>query len=85
MWMAGGVDEDDKLDRGSAARLLRRTYGYLRESRRRLVLAAVLAVLYTATTLAGPLLVRTGIDDADSVSDTYAKRARGGRGDEEER
>ena len=30
MWMAGGVDEDDKLDRGSAARLLRRTYGYLR-------------------------------------------------------
>jgi ATP-binding cassette, subfamily B, bacterial len=69
MWMAGGVEADEKLDRGTAARLLRRTYGYLRPSRRRLVLAGVLAVLYTATTLAGPLLVRTGIDDGIKQGD----------------
>lgn len=63
MWMAGGVDADEQLDRDAAVHVLRRTYGFLRPYRRRLVLAAVFALLYTATTLAGPLLVRTGIDD----------------------
>src|SRR3546814_12779162 len=43
--------------------VIRRTYGFLRPYRRRLVLAGFFAVLYTASTLAGPLLVRTGIDD----------------------
>jgi ATP-binding cassette subfamily B protein len=63
MWMAGGVDADDQLDRGAAVNVIRRTYGFLRPYRRRLVLAGFFAVLYTASTLAGPLLVRTGIDD----------------------
>ena len=63
MWMAGGVDEDEQLDRDAAVNVLRRTYGFLRPYRGRLILAAVFALLYTASTLAGPLLVRTGIDD----------------------
>lgn len=63
MWMAGGVDADEQLDRGAAVNVIRRTYGFLRPYRGRLVLAGFFAVLYTASTLAGPLLVRTGIDD----------------------
>lgn len=63
MWMAGGVDADEHLDRDAAVNVIRRTYGFLRPYRGRLVLAGFFAVLYTASTLAGPLLVRTGIDD----------------------
>lgn len=62
MWMAGGVDEDEQLDRGAAVHVLRRTYGFLRPYRRRLVVAALFAVVYTASTLAGPFLVKIGID-----------------------
>ncbi|MFP5577428.1 MAG: ABC transporter ATP-binding protein [Acidimicrobiia bacterium] len=61
--MAGGVDADEQLDRGAAVNVIRRTYGFLAPYRGRLVLAGFFAVLYTASTLAGPLLVRTGIDD----------------------
>ena len=32
MWMAGGVDEDDQLDREAAATLLKRTYRFLTNS-----------------------------------------------------
>ncbi|MFP5322660.1 MAG: ABC transporter ATP-binding protein [Acidimicrobiia bacterium] len=62
MWMAGGVDEDEQLDRGAAVHVLKRTYGFLRPYRRRLVVAGLFAVLYTASTLAGPFLVKIGID-----------------------
>ena len=69
MWMAGGVEEDDKLDRDTSLQVLRRTWRMLDRSRRRVVLAAVLAIVYTASTLAGPLLVRTGIDDGIKADD----------------
>jgi ATP-binding cassette, subfamily B, bacterial len=69
MWMAGGVEEDDKLDRGSAAKVLRRTWHMLRPSRKRIIFACLLAVVYTGSTLAGPLLVRTGIDDGIKAAD----------------
>lgn len=62
MWMAGGVDEDDRLDRDAARRVLRRTWEALRPSRRRIYVAGLLAVVYTASTLAGPYLVRIAID-----------------------
>jgi len=63
MWMAGGVDEEDKLDADAARRVLRRTWGYLRPARGPIVQAGLLAIVYTAATLAGPYLVRIGIDD----------------------
>lgn len=69
MWMGAGVDQEDKLDRDAAKQILRRTYRLLRPHRRRMVVAGVLAALFTFGTLAGPLLVRTGIDDGIKVGD----------------
>lgn len=69
MWMGAGVDEDDKLDRREAGQILRRTYAVLRPHRGRMIVATVLAALFTVATLAGPLLVRTGIDDGIKEGD----------------
>ena len=69
MWMGAGVDEADKLDRAAAQRVLRRTYQLLRPHRRRMAVAVLLAATFTLSTLAGPLLVRTGIDDGIKEGD----------------
>ncbi len=61
-WMGAGVDEAERLDATAAKRLLRRARAGLAPYRRRLVLCALLVVAYTATVLAGPFLVRYGID-----------------------
>jgi ATP-binding cassette subfamily B protein len=60
--MAGGVDAESKLDATAARHLLGRTLRMLRPYRRQMVLAALVVVLWTATTLAGPFLVKRGID-----------------------
>ncbi len=60
--MAAEVVADDTLDRDAAKQVLRRSVRMLRPYRRRVVLASFLVVIYTASTLAGPLLVRAGID-----------------------
>lgn len=62
MWMGAGVDEDSKLDVSSATQVLRRSARLLRPHRRRVVGAMAMVVLWTATVLAGPYLVRVGID-----------------------
>ena len=62
MWMAGGVDAEDKLDRDAAKHLLRRVWTMLQPYRRDLIAALGMVTLWTATTLAGPFLVRHGID-----------------------
>jgi ATP-binding cassette, subfamily B, bacterial len=62
MWMQGGVDADDRLDRAEAAHVLRRALSSVRPYRRQVVAAVAAVVVWTATTLAGPLLVRYGID-----------------------
>src|SRR5687768_15543530 len=62
MWLAGGVDADSRLDAEAAKHLLRRTFRMLRPYRRQMVVAGAMVVLWTATTLAGPFLVRRGID-----------------------
>ncbi|HAS12629.1 MAG TPA: ABC transporter ATP-binding protein [Acidimicrobiaceae bacterium] len=69
-WMGGGVDQDEQLDRDTAVHVLKRTYQFLRPYRRRLLAAAMFAVLYTASTLAGPFLVRYGIDEGIKPEDT---------------
>lgn len=62
MFSMAGVSEEDQLDRDAAAKVLRRAWRTLGPYRRQLRLASVLVVVYTLTTLAGPYLVKLGID-----------------------
>ena len=61
-WMAGGMAEDDKLDREATGKVLRRTIRMVRPYRRRAIGAFALLLVFSLTTLAGPLLVRRAID-----------------------
>ena len=69
MWMQGGVDEDDRLDAEAAKHVLRRAFAMLAPYRRDMVVALAMVVLWTATTLAGPFLVRYGIDHGIKAGD----------------
>jgi len=62
MRLAAGVSADERLDAVAATRVLRRSARLLRPHRRRVVGSMVMVVLWTATVLAGPYLVRVGID-----------------------
>jgi ATP-binding cassette subfamily B protein len=62
MRLAAGVSADERLDAVAATRVLRRSAQLLRPHRRRVVGSMVMVVLWTATVLAGPYLVRVGID-----------------------
>ncbi len=62
MMPISAVDDDVKLDRRSAARVLRRAMPMLRPYRRQVWAAGVAVVLSTLAVLAGPYLVRYGID-----------------------
>lgn len=62
MWLAGGVDAEDRLDAAGVRTLLGRTLRMLRPYRRQMVLAGLMVLLWTSTTLAGPFLVKHGID-----------------------
>lgn len=63
MWREAGVSEEDRLDATQARKILRRAAARLRPQRRRVVFALAMVVLWTFTVLAGPLLVRWGIDE----------------------
>ncbi len=69
MWMQGGVSEEDRLDRVAAKRVLRRTVRMLRPQRRRVVVAMITVILWTGTVLAGPYLVKFGIDQGITARD----------------
>lgn len=69
MWMQGGVDEADRLDVDAARNLLRRAFNMLRPYRRAMLGALLMVVLWTTTTLAGPFLVRHGIDNGIKAGD----------------
>ncbi len=75
MWMGAGVSDDDKLDRVEARRVVRRTFRLLRPQRRRVVGALSMVVLWTCTVLAGPYLVRFGIDHGINDRDAGALNA----------
>ena len=66
-WMSGGLAEDDKLDRAATGKVLRRTLHMVRPYRARAFFALGLLVVFSLTTLAGPLLVRRAIDDGLQV------------------
>ena len=62
MMPMSGVDPDDRLDRRQAGRVLGRAAQMLGPYRREVVGASALVVVSTAAVLAGPLLLRYGID-----------------------
>jgi len=62
MFSMAGVSEEDQLDREAAAKVLGRAWRTLGPYRRQLRLATLLVIVYTLTTLAGPFLVKLGID-----------------------
>ncbi|MFP5256297.1 MAG: ABC transporter ATP-binding protein [Acidimicrobiia bacterium] len=70
--MQGGVDESERLDADAAKHVLRRAFAMLRPYRRDMAVALAMVVLWTATTLAGPFLVRYGIDQGIKAGDPGA-------------
>jgi ATP-binding cassette, subfamily B, bacterial len=72
MWMASGVSEEDKLDRTAARQVLRRTARMLRPQAGRVAGALAMVVVWTGTVLAGPWLVRYGIDHGINERDPGA-------------
>jgi ATP-binding cassette subfamily B protein len=72
MWAPAGVSPEEKLDAASARQVLRRTAGMLRPHTRRVVVALAMVVLWTGTVLAGPYLVRMGIDEGIKKHDAGA-------------
>lgn len=62
MMPMNAVDADSRLDRRNAAHVLRRAAPMLRPYRRQVWIAAVGVLLSTSAVLAGPYLVRYGID-----------------------
>ena len=61
-WMAHGVDEEDRVGRAEAGRILRRSLRMLRPYRRQVVLATAVLAGSVSAVLAGPRLVAYGID-----------------------
>ena len=72
MWGEAGVAEEDMLDARQARQVIRRALRMLGPYRRRIILAVVLLVVWTATVLAGPFFVRYGIDHGISAGDAGA-------------
>jgi ATP-binding cassette subfamily B protein len=66
MWNPHGVDEADQLTRREARHVIVRAARLLRPYWRGVVLAVAMSVLWTLSILAGPLLVRYGIDQGIS-------------------
>jgi ATP-binding cassette subfamily B protein len=72
MWSAAGVDAEERLDAEQAKRVLRRAGRMLAPYRRKAIVGVILLVLWTATILAGPLLVRYAIDHGLTTGDAGA-------------
>ncbi len=69
MWNPYGVDDDDQLSGDQAHWVMRRAAGFLRPYRRGVLLATGLSVLWTLSILAGPWLVKVGIDEGITKGD----------------
>ena len=62
MWTAHGTSAEDRIDRREATQLVGRMLRMARPYRRHLIASGAFIAVWTATTLAGPVLVRFGID-----------------------
>lgn len=70
-WLAGGVEEADKLDLTQTTKVLGRTARRIAPYRRGALFAMALLVGWTGTILAGPFLVRRAIDDGIRARDSF--------------
>ncbi len=68
-WMSGGVEDGDRLDRDATRKVLRRTFEMIGPYRHQVIGALALLVIFSLTSLAGPLLVRRAIDGGLEVGD----------------
>ena len=72
MWHGAGVDPKDRLTRDDASQVLRRAARLARPYRRTTLAAVAFVAMATSTTIAGPLLVRFGIDTGIRTADRSA-------------
>ncbi|MGZ4714511.1 MAG: ABC transporter transmembrane domain-containing protein [Acidimicrobiia bacterium] len=66
------IDESSRLDRAAASQVLRRLTALLHPYRAQIVVATVVLVAQTGCLLAGPALVRIGVDDGLLAKDGAA-------------
>ncbi len=69
---AGPIDDDARLDRDAAKQVLRRLWRLLRPYRPQIAVATVVLVGQSACLLAGPALVRYGVDSGLTAGDGHA-------------
>jgi ATP-binding cassette subfamily B protein len=62
MWAGGAVSDEDRLDRSETGRVLRRSLEFAQPYRRTIWWAIALVSASTAFTVAGPVLVKFGVD-----------------------
>ncbi|MFM2077720.1 MAG: hypothetical protein RJA49_1610 [Actinomycetota bacterium] len=62
MWASGAIADEDKLDREETGRVLRRSLQFAQPYRRTIWWAVALVCASTLCTLAGPVLVKFGLD-----------------------
>ncbi len=65
------LSEEDKLDRDATRQVIRRSWQFAEPYHRTIVAAITLVTVWTATTLAGPVLVSYGIDHGISAHDGH--------------
>jgi ATP-binding cassette subfamily B protein len=71
-WFAHGISEDDRLDAEQAKQTVRRTWRMLRSYRRTMAFTGIVVCTWTFTVLAGPFLVKYGIDHGIAKHDPAA-------------
>lgn len=69
MWHAGGVSDEDRLTRAQARTVVGRVFKMAAPFRRTMRASVACVIVTTACTLAGPVLVRVGIDDGIRAGD----------------
>lgn len=70
MWGGGAVSEEDRISRDEARNILRRTLAMAAPFRQTMVGALACVIAVTLCTLAGPVLVRFGIDSGIRAENT---------------
>jgi ATP-binding cassette subfamily B protein len=63
-WNQGEIEDEDRVDAAEAGRIVKRTWRMMRPYRGELILALIVLIGFTATTVAGPLVVRYAINHA---------------------